>query len=78
MPQPAGNAWDNRSLARSVFRSMNHEDPVFKEIKTLLINGRRAEAIKLICNQDQRFGDGEARDLMKMIMGTLTDTKIDF
>ena len=78
MPQPAGNAWESASLARTVFRSFKNDDPIYQEIKTLLINGRRAEAISLICRHDQRFADGDARDLMKMIMSTLTDTKIDF
>lgn len=78
MFQPGGNAWNSPSLARSVFSNMKNDDPVYQEIKTLLMNGRRAEAISLICRHDKRFSDVEARDLMTMIMSTLTDTKIDF
>lgn len=72
-----GNGWDNNSLASTVFRGMKHDDPVFREIKTLLQNGRRAEAINLIRQYDNRFDDPEAKELMKMIMNTLSDTMID-
>lgn len=71
------SAWDSKSLANSVFESMKHDDPVFREIKTLLLSGRRAEAISLIRKHDTRLDDPDAKELLKMIMNTLTDTVIN-
>lgn len=65
------------SLARAVFTDMAGEDPAFKELRNLLMHGRRSEAINLICNNDKRFDNHEAQELVRLIMNTLRDTMID-
>jgi hypothetical protein len=65
------------SLAQKVFTEMSGADPLFDELRSLLLQGRRSEAIKLICKQDQRFGDSEAQELVSLVMNTLRDTAIE-
>lgn len=78
-----GNASDNssntsnKSLAQVVFTEMKHDDPVFLELKRLLLNGRRSEAINLVCKHDSRFQDSQAKEFIGLIMHTLRDTIVD-
>ena len=65
------------SLAHTVFTDMTNDDPLFKELRNLLLHGRRSEAVSLICQNDKRFDSNEAQELMKLIMNTLRDTMID-
>ena len=66
-----------QSLAQTVFSSMSHEDPVFLELKSLLMHGRRSEALSLIHRYDNRLQDPQAQELVSLIMNTLSDTMID-
>ncbi len=66
-----------QSLVQTVFSSMSHEDPVFIELKTLLMHGRRSEALSLIRRYDNRLQDPQAQELVGLIMNTLSDTMID-
>jgi len=66
-----------KSLAQVVFTEMKHDDPIFMELKKLLLNGRRSEAINLVCEHDSRFQDSQAKELIGLIMHTLRDTIID-
>ncbi len=68
---------EEKSLARQVFIELRHDDPLFKQLKELLLHGRRAEAIGLIQKQDSRFKGEEAQELVKLVMNTLRDTNID-
>lgn len=73
----AGQNESSKSLAQQVFIDMKHDDPVFLELKSLLLHGRRSEAINLICRHDERFQDKQAQELASLIMNTLRDTIID-
>ena len=55
----------------------NFDDPMFLFLLELLLTGRRTEAVKLICDQDNRFEAPQARELVLLIMSTLRDTMID-
>ena len=68
---------EEKSLAKRVFIELKHDDPLFKQLKELLLHGRRAEAINLIQQQDSRFKGDEAQELVKLVMNTLRDTSID-
>lgn len=71
------DACGDESLAKSVFSELRNDDPLFVKLKDLLLHGRRAEAVNLICTNDTRFGGTEAQELVSLIMGTLRDTMID-
>lgn len=73
--KPQGD--DGESLAQSYFSGLDHDDPTFLKLKSLLLNGRRAEAMKLIRDNDSRFEDPHAQELVSLIMSTLRDTIID-
>lgn len=62
--------------AQSAFSGLKHDDPLFVQIKELLLLGKRSEAIKLIQTKLQ-LDTPEAQELSKMIMGTLQDTTIE-
>lgn len=64
------------SDVQKAFAEMTHDDPLFMELKQLLLHGKRAEAIKLV-QSNLKFETPEAQELTQMIMGTLRDTMID-
>ena len=73
-----GSAMSDASLAHTVFALMEYDDPLFLKLKGLLSTGRRSEAMKLICDYDQRFAVPQAQELVLLVMNTLRDTIIDF
>ncbi len=78
LPGGAGEgAEETKSLASMVFADMRPDDPVFKQLKELLLHGRRAEAISFIQKQDDRFQGEQAQELIKLVMNTLRDTTIE-
>ncbi len=65
------------SLAQAVFTDLTADNPNFKELRNLLLHGRKSEAISLICQNDNRFDSEEAQRLVNLVMNTLRDTVIE-
>jgi hypothetical protein len=72
--EQSGNNQESQAVA--AFSGMNHDDPLFLELKQLLLLGKRSEAIRLIQSK-MSLDTPEAQELTKLIMGTLQDTMID-
>lgn len=68
---------NSSSFVSEYFAQINAVDPIFLKLKHLLLSGRRAEAIKLICSNDSRFQEADAQSLIELILGTLNETNVD-